>query len=117
MSDIPEGIQEITDGTIDDFINNEYDLPVFIDLWAEWCMPCKRIAPVIKQLEEEYRGQMLFAKLDVDNNTETASKYQITSIPRFIIFYNGQVRDSFVGALAKEKFKQKIDQVLEEIEE
>jgi thioredoxin 1 len=112
--DIPTGVLELYDDTIDDMINNDYGLPLFIDLWAEWCMPCKKIAPVVKQLEEDYRGKMLFAKLDIDNNQTTASKYRVISIPMFLIFKDGKLADSSVGATGKDKFVKRIDKVLEE---
>ena len=112
--DIPTGVLDLYDDTIDDMINNEYGLPLFIDLWAEWCMPCKKVAPIVKQLEEEYRGKMLFAKLDIDNNQKTAGKYRVISIPMFLVFKDGKFHSSSVGAVSKDKFVKRIDEILEE---
>ncbi|OLS24892.1 MAG: Thioredoxin-1 [Candidatus Heimdallarchaeota archaeon LC_3] len=112
--DIPTGILELYDDTIDDMINNEYGLPLFIDLWAEWCMPCRKVAPIVKELEEDYRGKMLFAKLDIDNNQKTAGKYRVSSIPMFLIFKDGKLADSSVGATGKDKFVKRIGKVLED---
>lgn len=92
----------------------EADIPMFIDLWAEWCMPCKRIEPVIEELAKEYHGKMRFSKLNVDENPITAKKYNIMSIPMFLIVNkNLEILESFIGAVPKKKFIDRIESALE----
>ena len=88
------------------------DLPVMVDFWAEWCGPCKMIAPAIHDLAEEYTGKMNVAKVDVDNAPNIAMKYGIRSIPALIFFKDGQPVDQVVGALPKGALKKRIDSVL-----
>ena len=88
------------------------DLPVMVDFWAEWCGPCKMIAPAVHDLAEEYTGKMNVAKVDVDNAPNIAMKYGIRSIPALIFFKDGQPVDQVVGALPKGALKKKIDSVL-----
>ena len=88
------------------------DLPVMVDFWAEWCGPCKMIAPAVHDLAEEYTGKMNVAKVDVDNAPNIAMKYGIRSIPALIFFKDGQPVDQVVGALPKGALKKKIDAVL-----
>ena len=79
---------------------------VFVDFWAEWCGPCKAIAPVIDQLAEEWSGKVKFGKLDVDANVATSQlKFQIQSIPTFYVFVNGKKMDELIGAARKEVFQ------------
>lgn len=74
---------------------------VVVDCWAEWCGPCKIIAPIIDKLAEEYSGRVLFSKLNVDENPQTASKYGIMSIPTLLIFKSSKLVDTIVGAVPK----------------
>ena len=104
----------LEDGTLDQEVANS-DVPIFIDLWAEWCGPCRKVAPIIKELADEYDGKMKFGKLNVDFNPETAQKYRVMSIPMFLILHKGQVLESFIGAVPRKKFVQKIESALKQI--
>ena len=79
------------------------DIPVLVDFWAEWCCPCKMIAPVVEELAGEYEGKAKFVKLNVDFNPETSAKYGVRSIPTLLIFKGGEVASMKVGALPKSK--------------
>ena len=92
----------------------ESDLPVLVDFWAEWCAPCKMIAPIVEELSEEYDGKLRFAKLDVDSNRTTVTTYNIIGMPTLLIFKDGKPVGQIVGAFPKGVLKQKIDSILEE---
>ena len=83
--------------------------PVVVDFWAPWCGPCKLMGPVIEQLATEYGSAVKFVKVNVDENGETAGKFNVMSIPMFIIFKDGQPKKAFVGARSKEDTKREID--------
>jgi thioredoxin 1 len=88
------------------------DVPVFVDFYADWCGPCNMIAPTIEALSEEYAGRVKFVKINVDNNQQLAMKYDIMSIPTSMLFENGTVKDSLIGAYPASAYKQRIDHAL-----
>ena len=87
--------------------------PVLVDLGADWCGPCRMIAPIIEELAEEYEGRISFVELDVDQNPKTASKYGIMSIPTLLLFKNGSPVSNIVGFRPKAELKRSLDAVLE----
>lgn len=84
-------------------------IPVFVDFYADWCGPCKMMAPVIDQLAAEYEGKIKVGKINVDDNQALALKYNIMSIPNMKFFRNGEVVDEVIGAIAKAAMKQKFE--------
>ena len=87
-------------------------MPVLVDFWAEWCAPCKMVAPVLDDLSMEYDGKVKFTKVDVDTNPETAMKYGIRSIPTLLVFKGGSPVDQVVGAVPKAVIKKCLDSAL-----
>ncbi len=97
-----------TDANFDEEVINS-KLPVLVDFYADWCGPCKMIAPVVAKLAEEYEGKFKIGKLDVDSNGTTAGRYRVMSIPTLLIFKNGEVVDKIVGAVPKASLEAKIN--------
>jgi len=92
----------------------ESPVPVLVDFWAPWCAPCRIIAPVVEELASEYAGLLKVAKLNTDENPETAMRYQIMGIPTLGIFVNGKMVDQIVGAYPKEHIVQKLNKYIQE---
>ena len=83
--------------------------PVLVDFWAEWCMPCRMLAPTIEKLAADYAGKVKIGKLDTDANRDTSMKYGISAIPTVILFKNGEVAQKFVGLRQERDFKEALD--------
>lgn len=88
-------------------------IPVLVDFWAPWCGPCKSMLPVMEELHTTYGDKVKIMKMNVDDNTETPAKYNVMSIPTFIIFKNGEAVKNFVGVRSKEDMQKELDAVLE----
>jgi thioredoxin 1 len=101
-------VKEVSDSSFDGDILKSA-VPVLVDFWAPWCGPCRSVAPIIDDLANQYSGKLKVAKINVDESTEVAMRYQITSIPTFILFKNGQVADRALGALPRSEFVKLID--------
>jgi thioredoxin 1 len=99
-----------TDSNFDELLKSKE--PLLVDFWAEWCGPCRMIAPTIDELAKEYAGKLIVAKLNVDDNPASAGKYMVMSIPTLIFFKNGEEVDKIVGVVSKEELKNKIDNLL-----
>lgn len=89
----------------------ESKTPVLVDFWAEWCAPCRIVSPIVEELAREYEGKLKMGKLNVDEN-QIPSQYGIMSIPSLLIFKNGQVVKTMIGAQSKDNFKKEIDSIL-----
>jgi|TARA_B100002003_G_scaffold71026_1_gene66239 thioredoxin 1 len=87
------------------------DTPVLVDFWAPWCGPCKQMLPIVEELAGEYEGKVKIVKVNVDENTEAPGKFNVMSIPTFIIFKDGEPVTTFVGAKSKEDIVQELDAV------
>jgi thioredoxin 1 len=101
-------IQHVSDYSFETEVLNS-DVPVLVDYWAEWCGPCKVIAPVLEEIATEYDGKMKVCKLDIDSNEDTPPKYGIRGIPTLMLFKNGAVEATKVGALSKSQLTAFLD--------
>lgn len=106
-----EGIVYVTDDNFEAEVLSS-DGPVLVDYWADWCSPCKQISPVLDEIAAEYIGKVKIAKLNIDENPATPPKYGIRSIPTFMIFKNGDVEATKVGAVSKSQLSAFIDENL-----
>jgi thioredoxin 1 len=110
MSDNPN-VHPVSDASFDGDIL-KCDTPVLVDFWAPWCGPCRSIAPIVDDLANHYAGKLKVAKINVDESSQVAMKYQITSIPTFILFKAGEVADRMLGAVPRSEFVKFIDRNL-----
>ena len=102
------GIQHITDASFEPEVLKS-EVPVLVDYWAEWCGPCKSIAPVLEEVAREYEGRLKIAKINVDENQQVPAKFGIRGIPTLMLFKNGNVEATKVGALSKTQLAAFID--------
>ena len=105
------GIVYVTDDAFDEEVLNA-EGPVLVDYWAEWCGPCKMISPVLEEIAKEYGGKIKIAKLNIDENPATPPKYGIRGIPTLMLFKNGNVEATKVGAVSKSQLSAFIDENL-----
>ena len=104
-----ERVKTFTDADFDQSVKNGV---VLVDFWAEWCAPCRRLAPTVDQLAEDYNGRLTVAKVNIDENPQTPRKYGVRGIPTMILFKGGQVAATKIGALPKSKLKEWVESVL-----
>ena len=110
LESYPDKPINIIDDNFNQFIS-KYPL-VVVDCWAEWCGPCRMLAPTIDELAVEYRGKIVFGKLNTDNNRATAMKYNISSIPAMLVFKNGEFAGQIIGAVPKEHILQQLQPLM-----
>ena len=106
MENMPNEPVKITDADFDETVK-KYDT-IVIDCWAPWCGPCRMVGPVIDELAKEMQGKIVFGKLNVDENPTTSAKHRIMSIPTMLVFKNGSLVDTLIGALPKDQLKQRL---------
>ena len=104
---------EITDDNFQEEVLNS-DIPVLVDFWADWCQPCKMIAPSVAHVADEYEGKIKVGKLDVDSNPRTSTALNIRGIPALLIFNEGKPIDQIIGAVPKSIIQKKLDEALAE---
>ena len=102
---------EVTDNTFDNEVLKA-KIPVLVDFWAEWCGPCKAIAPTLETVAKDYQGRAKIAKLNVDQNISTSSRYNVKGIPTLLLFKNGVVKEQIVGSTTRDNIARVIDKHL-----
>ena len=103
-------IVRLTKSNFDSYVNGER--PVFIDFWAEWCGPCRAMEPVVANLARRYSGEIVFGKLDIDAEPDIATRYDVLSIPTFMIFKSGNPQDTIIGAVGVKALEKAIEKSL-----
>ncbi|HLF30378.1 MAG TPA: thioredoxin TrxA [Xanthomonadales bacterium] len=106
-----DNITHVTDASFDQEVL-QAEGPVLVDYWAEWCGPCKMIGPIVEEIANEYGGRLKVAKMDIDSNNQTPMHYSIRGIPTLMIFKDGKVQATKVGALTKGQLKAFVDEVV-----
>ncbi len=102
---------EVNDANFEEIVLKS-DKPVLVDFWAEWCGPCRMVAPLVAELATEYEGKAVIVKMDVDSSSATPAKYGIRNIPTILFFKNGEVADKQVGAVPKTILASKLDALM-----
>ena len=103
-------VEELTNGEFSDFIKEGI---VLVDFYADWCMPCVMMSPIVEDMSEKFSGKIKFAKVNIEDEPKIADKYNVSSIPNFIVFKDGKVEKQFVGGMDEEDFEEKLEGVLE----
>ena len=101
---------QITDANFEELLGTGE--PMVLDFWAEWCGPCRMVSPIIDELAQEYEGRVTIGKINVDENDDVVGRFGIRNIPTVIFFKNGEMVDKIVGATSKDKFKEKVENLL-----
>ncbi len=105
-------IQTVTDSTFEQSVVKS-STPVLVDFWAEWCMPCKRIAPTVDQVANDFAGRLTVAKMNVDENPEVPTRFAVRGIPTLMLFKGGEVADIIVGAVDKDTIRKMVERHLQ----
>jgi len=105
-----DNVKELTDQNFEAEVLKS-SVPVLVDFWAEWCMPCRMLAPTIEKIAKDYNGKVKVGKIDTDSNRDVSIKYGISAIPTVILFKDGQVAQKFVGLRQERDFKEALDAV------
>ena len=108
MSDV---LTVLTDSTFDEEVNGSEQV-VLVDFWAEWCGPCKLVAPILEEIAAEHAGRIVIGKLDVDDNPDVARRFEIMSIPTMIVFQDGVPKKRLIGAKGKNQLLQELAEFL-----
>lgn len=106
-----EGIVTLSSSTFDEVIGSS-STPVLVDFWAEWCGPCKKIAPILEEIAQEKTGQITIAKLNVDDHPDIAGRYNVMSIPTMLLFQDGEIKTKIVGAHPKGRMLEELSAFL-----
>lgn len=104
-----EKVKTVTDADFGDSVKSGV---VLVDFWAQWCAPCRRLAPTVDQLAEDYAGRMTVAKMDIDENPVTPSRFMVRGIPTLLLFKNGDLKETVVGLAGKDDLARMIDKHL-----
>ncbi len=102
-------VSELTNTEFEGFIKEGV---VLVDFFAEWCMPCVMMGPIVDELSEKYKGKIKFGKINIEDNQPLAQKYKVSSIPNFVLFKDGKVLEQFIGSMSTEDFEEKLNEYL-----
>ena len=108
-----DNVSSVTDSSFQaDVIDASQSQPVMVDFWAEWCRPCHMLAPTVAEIANDYAGRLKVVKLNVDENVNSAGRFNIRGIPTLLIFKGGQVAEQIVGAVPKEQISKAVDRIV-----
>lgn len=110
-TEVKGNVITLTDKNFNDIVLDS-DKPVVVDFWAPWCIPCKKLSPILEELADQYDGKITFAKLNVDENEKLSADYQINSIPHLIVFNNGIAESHIIGLHSKPELEEKLNSIL-----